>query len=377
MIIERGKAYAIYLVGYFIALASGPYIGGLITHSLGWRWIFYILAISGGATLLLITSFLPETFRESEEKFTSKPHLIRIIRESHPQSPSEESKSFTQRKPYNPLLPLKLLLQLNITFSILSKSLVYLVIYTQSILITKMFSFYYNVSNLYILFAYISPPVGYLIGSFISGIYSDRLVGYESDIEMRKEKEMKKEEKKRLMKEEATEIMQGMLENRAIIYGFPKMRIKVAFYSSLIVPLFVVAYGWLTQIKVPILIPLICSFIGKLKVLVIFFIVNVKKNTHLIIKKKHSVAGIGLQGQCNCISTYLIDANPGKSASALALSDFISYFFVAVLIVLVNPLEALLGTGLTYSIMAFFSILSIIFLVIIFKNDEKWRGVNL
>ncbi|RGB38423.1 major facilitator superfamily domain-containing protein [Rhizophagus diaphanus] len=346
---ERGKAYAIYLVGYFIALASGQNIGDLITNSLGWRWVFYILAILGGATLLLITSFLPETFREPEEKFISKPHIIRIIRESQPQSPSEESKSFTQKKSYNPLLPLKLLLQLNITFSILSKSLVNLIIYTQSILITKMFSYYYNVSNLYLLFAYISPPVGYLIGSFIAGIYSDRLAGYESDIETRKEKEMKKEEKKRLMKEETMEVMQNILENRDIIYRFPVMRIKVAFYSSLIVPLFIVAYGWLTQIKVHILIPLIISFL----------------------------AGIGLQGQCNCISTYLIDANPGKSASALALSDFISYFFVAILIVLVNPLVDLIGMGFTYTIMAFFSILSIILLVIVFKNDEKWRSVNL
>lgn len=73
----------------------------------------------------------------------------------------------------------------------------------------------------------------------------------------------------------------------------------------------------------------------------------------------------------------MIDANPGKSASALALSDFISYFFVAILIVLVNPLVDLIGMGFTYTIMAFFSILSIILLVIVFKNDERWRGVNL
>jgi hypothetical protein len=73
----------------------------------------------------------------------------------------------------------------------------------------------------------------------------------------------------------------------------------------------------------------------------------------------------------------LIDANPGKSASALALSDFISYLFVAVIVILVNPLETLLGTGWTYSIMAFFSVLSIILLIIILKYDEKWRGVNI
>ncbi|GBC06056.1 hypothetical protein RclHR1_00660010 [Rhizophagus clarus] len=346
---ERGSVYAIYLTGYFVALAIGPYVGGLITYSLGWRWIFYILAITGGATLLLMASFLPETFREPGERSSSRPHQIRIIRESHPPTPSEESKQYTQKKSYNPLLPLKLLLQLNTTLSILSKSLISLIIYTQSILITKMFSFYYDVSNMYLLFSYMSPPIGYLIGSFIAGIYSDRLVERESKAEMRKEREMKREEKKRLEKGESMEMLQEMIDDRDTIYKFPIFRIKVAFYSSLLVPLFIVCYGWLAQSKVYILIPLICTFI----------------------------AGIGLQGQSNCISTYLIDANPGKSASALALSDFISYFLVAIIIVIINPLENYLGTGWTYTIMAFFSIISIIFLVIILKYDERWRGVNI
>jgi Na+/glutamate symporter len=119
------------------------------------------------------------------------------------------------------------------------------------------------VSNLYVLFAYISPPIGYLIGSFIAGIYSDYLVRQENNAEMKKEREMKKEEKKRLKKEISEEIIQEMIENRDIIYKFPIMRIKVAFYSSLSVPLFLVTYGWFTQIKVHIIIPLICSFMGK------------------------------------------------------------------------------------------------------------------
>ncbi|GES73870.1 major facilitator superfamily domain-containing protein [Rhizophagus clarus] len=269
-----------------------------------WRWIFYILAITGGATLLLMASFLPETFREPGERSSSRPHQIRIIRESHPPTPSEESKQYTQKKSYNPLLPLKLLLQLNTTLSILSKSLISLIIYTQSILITKMFSFYYDVSNMYLLFSYMSPPIGYLIGSFIAGIYSDRLVERESKAEMRKEREMKREEKKRLEKGESMEMLQEMIDDRDTIYKFPIFRIKVAFYSSLLVPLFIVCYGWLAQSKVYILIPLICTFI----------------------------AGIGLQGQ---------------------------------------------RTGWTYTIMAFFSIISIIFLVIILKYDERWRGVNI
>jgi len=172
--LERGKAYSIYLIGYFAAIAAGPFIGDLITRTLGWRWIFYILAISGGVTLLLITSFLPETFRPSGEKLPSpKPHKIQIVRELNPKSPSEESKSFVTRKPYNPLSPLKLLLKLNVLLSILSKSLAYLIIYTQGVLITRLFSLYYELSSLYVGFILIGPPIVYFIGNFIAGIYSD------------------------------------------------------------------------------------------------------------------------------------------------------------------------------------------------------------
>ncbi|RIA81335.1 major facilitator superfamily domain-containing protein [Glomus cerebriforme] len=344
---ERGKAYAIYLIGYFVALAIGPFIGVLIAQLLGWRWIFHILAISGGVTLLSITSFLPETFRPSGEKLSPKPHQILIIRESYPRSPSEESKTFLPRKRYNPLSPLKLLLQLNVTLSILSKSLAYLIIYTQNTLITRLLSYYYDVSIVYVVFAYISPPVGYLVGSLFAGIYSDHLVGYERDIEMRKEKEMRREEKRRKKRDEVTKIMQE-ISGSDVIYKFPMMRIKVAFYSSLLVPLFIAAFGWLAQNRVHIVLPLICSFI----------------------------AGIGLQGQCNCISTYLIDAYSGKSASALALSDFFSFLLVAIITVFTTQLENFIGTGWTFSVMAIFSILSIIFLIIVLKYDEKWRGVN-
>ncbi|CAI2190603.1 16566_t:CDS:2, partial [Funneliformis geosporum] len=99
-----------------------------------------------------------------------------------------------------------------------------------------------------------------------------------------------------------------------VIYNYPVMRIRVAFYSSLLVPLFIAAFGWLIQNRVHVAIPLICSLI----------------------------AGIGLQGQCNCVSTYLIDACPGKSASALALSEFFSYLLVAIVILLFKPLEVIL-----------------------------------
>lgn len=40
---ERGKALGINVAGVYIGLSLGPFIGGVITQSLGWRSIFYIV----------------------------------------------------------------------------------------------------------------------------------------------------------------------------------------------------------------------------------------------------------------------------------------------------------------------------------------------
>ena len=44
---ERGKMIGINTAGVYIGLSSGPFLGGIIAHQLGWRYIFYINFILG------------------------------------------------------------------------------------------------------------------------------------------------------------------------------------------------------------------------------------------------------------------------------------------------------------------------------------------
>ena len=60
---ERGAMVGPTLVGSNIGPVLGPLIGGPLSAHAGWRWIFWFLAIVGGAFLLAVLLFLPETAR--------------------------------------------------------------------------------------------------------------------------------------------------------------------------------------------------------------------------------------------------------------------------------------------------------------------------
>ena len=51
---ERGRALGITVAGVYSGSALGPFIGGLVTHYLGWRAIFYLTAVLG-ATVVITT----------------------------------------------------------------------------------------------------------------------------------------------------------------------------------------------------------------------------------------------------------------------------------------------------------------------------------
>lgn len=60
---ERGKYMAYSTLGFAVGPAIGPVVGGILTKFLGWRSIFWFLAIYAGVVLLIILVFLPETCR--------------------------------------------------------------------------------------------------------------------------------------------------------------------------------------------------------------------------------------------------------------------------------------------------------------------------
>jgi EmrB/QacA subfamily drug resistance transporter len=63
---ERGRAMGINVTAVYIGLASGPFLGGLLTRYLGWRSIFAFLVPMGIISLILIRTKMKEEWAEAK-----------------------------------------------------------------------------------------------------------------------------------------------------------------------------------------------------------------------------------------------------------------------------------------------------------------------
>jgi DHA2 family multidrug resistance protein len=65
---RQGFAMALWGIAVMVGPVLGPVLGGWLTESYTWRWVFYINLPIGALTLLGITTFLPETGRKAGEQ---------------------------------------------------------------------------------------------------------------------------------------------------------------------------------------------------------------------------------------------------------------------------------------------------------------------
>jgi DHA2 family multidrug resistance protein len=60
---RQGSAMALWGIAVMVGPVLGPVLGGWLTESYSWRWVFYINVPLGALAFLGITTFLPETVR--------------------------------------------------------------------------------------------------------------------------------------------------------------------------------------------------------------------------------------------------------------------------------------------------------------------------
>ena len=75
----RGRAIGYSLVGTYVGLSSGPVIGGILNHQLGWRSIFVLTSMLTLTALILAVIKLPEEKKTGSRPFDLKGNLLFIV----------------------------------------------------------------------------------------------------------------------------------------------------------------------------------------------------------------------------------------------------------------------------------------------------------
>ncbi|RIB25568.1 major facilitator superfamily domain-containing protein, partial [Gigaspora rosea] len=285
---ERGSAFGIFYFFFWFGPFLATMFGGFIAQYLGWRWIFWILAIFGGALLFLILFFLPETFN-ANNSLKSNPSLR-----------------------FNPISPLKLFKYPNITLVIIYICISTSLIHIQHISIPTNFSVRYNFTTSQIGLFFIAPDFGYMLGSLLGGKYSD------------------------------------FLSQKLLISGdyYPEVRIKGAWFGSLLIPITCFIYGWLLEINFNVyilgIVLFLCSF--------------------------------GMLSTLSTLSTYLVDSCPGLGASVMALTSLIRFAIPGIIAIFETSIEERLSVRWMFTLISALCFLGILLLVVVYMNGKKWRS---
>ncbi|KAI9230795.1 MAG: major facilitator superfamily domain-containing protein [Piptocephalis tieghemiana] len=297
---RRGTAMGLFFMGPLIGPVIGPIIGGYMNEYVGWRSIFYFLCGLGGATTLVILFLLPETFPAKRLK-----RLYPDI-------------TLPKKRRLSPLDSLKLLRFPTVTMTIFYVSVVYGSLYLLTTELPRVFASLYHLSSSNIGLTYLASGCGNIAGSLIGGRMTDWVAR-----RVRKKQEGTEREGEKVPSE---------------------VRLLSAHVGSILLPVTMIAYGWIIEKGHPLYAALICLF---------FY-------------------GMGMMFVFTACSTFLVDAFPRQSASAVSVNNFCRSIFAAVGSLLSGTAHRALGAGILMTICASLCILGSIFLLAIQRWGHRW-----
>ncbi|KAI8640320.1 major facilitator superfamily domain-containing protein [Parasitella parasitica] len=297
---ERGKAFGVFFIGPLLGPSIGPLIGGILCEFRGWQSSFYFVAEFGGCILVLVTFFLPETVRRERP----------VPRKSSLDIKAVNTNSI--RSTFTPLVTM--LSDLSILVMTLYGTILFASLFVLNPTITDTFKTLYNYNAWQVGLSYLCLGGGLVVGSVISGIYSDRVI---------------KDLRKKLGPENV----------------YPELRLKTAYPSFILVPAGYLIYAWTTEKHVGVYGPLFGLFIY----------------------------AIGQMFAMTSSSIYYVDSKPGRSASAVAINNCIRSLAAAVVTIFSTTWVRSMGPGKVFTILAAISIVNTTFVLLVKLYGRKWR----
>ncbi|KAJ3544898.1 hypothetical protein NM208_g2784 [Fusarium decemcellulare] len=308
---ERGGFMGIFQAGLLMPVAVGPVIGGLLAGSLGWRAIFWFLAIYSGVFLLLLVLLLPETLRGvvgNGGRTPSNP-LTRYPLTVYQNTTKVEwdrkaTPEPTVKKHIDILGPLCILFSKQAAPIIFFLAVYYAVWQMSITAMSTLFETKYGLGETQIGLTFIANGVGSIIGTLITGKILD--------IDYRRVKAH--HESRSAIDPEDSEAQ----------FPLEKARLRLVPLFSLLQCLSIILFGWTIQYpdRVHIAVPIISTFI----------------------------TGWTAVSTQSVVMTYLVDVFHDRSAAASASLNLARCLFAAGGTSFVMPMINGIGVGLAFAV---------------------------
>ncbi|KAI6166681.1 vacuolar DHA amino acid exporter [Pisolithus thermaeus] len=345
---ERGTVMGIYYCAPLLGPSLGPIMGGVLTQTFSWRAVFWFLVIWGGIVFFAFCFLFRDTFRR-ERSLTYQSALRKRMHklECHSleaNSPTREKREDGQsgvqiRKDVEAHpAPVNSVVAKDITLSfadinpfpsyakilgrkhnlmiLIPSGLLFAFTYSISYTCARTLSLYYSYDALSTGLVLLSFGIGSLLGSVLGGRWSDRTL-----VRLRTAND-------------------GM--------SFPEMRLESTRVAMWWLPPAVIGYAWVCQEHVHI--TAICAmlfFSG-------FFSVWIYSST----------------------LAYIVDSNPGRSSSAVAMNSLVRGVSGFVAAEIAIPLQDAIGDGGLYTAWAGMLLLAELMILLVLYKGRRWRETS-
>ncbi|KAF8890526.1 major facilitator superfamily domain-containing protein [Gymnopilus junonius] len=335
---ERGSAMGLYYAAPLIGPSLGPLIGGALTSFFSWRATFYFLAIFGGVSFIGFL-FFKDTFRpqrssvyqaalrdvlESSKNLAAVPsyedrrHLLASTTEeagseNQPLLKQDVKLKLSDMHLIRPIVQVSK--RLNNICILIASGLIYGGI-TYCISYTSVRTFGgppYNYQPLFLGLVLLSFGVGNMFGSVLGGRWSDYI--------------------RKIYKDKNGGVSKC------------EDRLNSAKIMMPILPLSLLGYGWMAEKKFPILPICVAMFLTGFSSLWIY----------------------------SSILAYIVDANAGRSSSAVAVNSFFRGLMAFIAAEVAIPLQTALGDGSLYTLISGIMIIESGLLLLLITKGGEWR----
>ncbi|KAF5019851.1 hypothetical protein F66182_8130 [Fusarium sp. NRRL 66182] len=174
---ERGKAMAVWAMGPLLGPCVGPLAGGYMIEAVGWRWVFWLIAILTGVLTVGCYFATPETYHpillrakaDQLKKETGNQDLYSVL--------DQDGLTAKQRLQHAIVRPLKMLLtHLPVFIIALYIAVVYGVLYLMFSTFPFVFAQQYGFGTGTIGLAYLPTGIGMFIGTTVFGVLTDIII---------------------------------------------------------------------------------------------------------------------------------------------------------------------------------------------------------